>query len=122
MNDLYATVKKDSESEELYFSISNDSSSTRTRLNNVFSELRQLLFDKNVDQAISLYKWNKIWLSASEYDPQLGHSYHVKDLYIAIDSITCFEDPFLKTYRLNCFMIDSSIFLCTKCDTFPLQA
>ena len=84
VNELYATVKKDSDSEELYFSINNDYTSTKTRLNKVFAQLTQLLFDRNVDQAISVYKWNKIWLSASDYDPQLGHSYHVKDLYIAI--------------------------------------
>ena len=84
VNELYATVKKDSDSEELYFSINNDYTSTKTCLNKVFAQLTQLLFDRNVDQAISVYKWNKIWLSASDYDPQLGHSYHVKDLYIAI--------------------------------------
>ena len=121
VNDLFATVKKDSESEELYFSITNDNTNTRTNLNNVFSALRQLLFDKNIDQTISVYKWNNIWLSCSAYDLQIGHSYHVNDLHIAIDSIICMEDPFFKTYKLECFMIDSVIFLCTKCDTFPLQ-
>ena len=121
VNDLYAMVKKDSESEELYLSFSNDNSNTKMLLNNVFSALRKLLVDRDIDETISLYKWNKIWLSATEYDPQLGHSYHLKDLYIAIDSITCSEDPFLKTYALGCFMIDSSIFLCNKCDTFLLQ-
>ena len=122
VKDLYATVKKDNESEEYYFSISNDYSSTRTCLDNTFSEIRELLLDRKKDETISFYKWNKIWLSASEYDPKLGHSYHVTDLYTAVDDITCFEDPFLKTYNLNSFMIDSSILLCTKCDTSSLQA
>ena len=120
VSDLYCTVKKDIESENLYFSINNDYTSNGKRLNEVFSELKELFFDKNIDKAISVYKWNKIWLTASDYDCQLGHSYHVKDLYLAIDSIICFDDPFLKTYKLDCFMIDSSIFLCSKCDTFSL--
>ena len=120
VSDLYCTVKKDTESENLYFSINNDHTSNGKRLNEVFSKLKELLLNKNINKKISVYKWNKIWLTASDYDCQIGHSYHVKDLYLAIDSIICFDDPFLKTYKLDCFMIDSSIFLCSKCDTFPL--
>ena len=120
VSDLYCTVKKDSESEQLYFSINNDYAANGKLLNQVFSELKKLLSDKNINKEISVYKWNKIWLTASDYDCQLGHSYHVKDMYEAIDSIVCFNDPFLKTYKLDCFMIDSTIFLCNKCDTFPL--
>ena len=120
VSDLYCTLKKDSESEQLYFSINNDYAANWKLLNQVFSELKKLLSDKNINKEISVYKWNKIWLTASDYDCQLGHSYHVKDMYIAIDSIVCFNDPFLKTYKLDCFMIDSTIFLCNKCDTFPL--
>ena len=120
VSDLYCTVKKDTESENLYFSINNDHTSNGKRLNEVFSKLKELLLNKNINKEISVYKWNKIWLTASDYDCQIGHSYHVKDLYLAIDSIICFDDPFLKTYKLDCFMIDSSIFLCSKCDTFPL--
>ena len=109
VKELYVTVKTDNESSEDYFSFNNDYSSAKTCLD-------------SINETISFYKWNKIWLGTSEYDLKLGHSYHVKDLYIAIDDITCFEDPFLKTYRLNSCMIDSSIFLCNKYNTFSLQA
>ena len=120
VSDLYCTVKKETESENLYFSINNDHTSNGERLREIFSELKELLLNKNINKEISVYKWNKVWLTASDYDCQIGHSYHVKDLYLAIDSIICLDDPFLKTYKLDCFMIDSSIFLCSKCDTFPL--
>ena len=60
VSDLYCTVKKDIESENLYFSINNDYTSNGKRLNEVFSELKELFFDKNIDKAISVYKWNKI--------------------------------------------------------------
>ena len=116
------TVKKNEESSEDYFSFNNDHSSERKCLDSVFSALRKELLDRLKDETISFYKWNKIWLGASEYDLKLGHSYHVKDLYIALDDIICLEDPFLKTYKLNSYMIDASIFLCNKCDTFSLQA
>ena len=87
-----------------------------------FSALRKALLDRLKDETISFYKWDKIWLGASEYDLKLSHSYRVKDLYIALDDIICLEDPFLKTYKLNSYMIDASIFLCNKCNTFSLQA
>ena len=80
MSDLYCTVKKETESEKLYFSINNDHISNGERLREIFSELKELLL-KNINNEISVYKWNKIWLTASDYDCQIGHFYHVK-IYI----------------------------------------
>ena len=122
VTELYATVKTDSQLSEDYFSFNNDCTNAKTCLDSVFSPLKNLLIARTKDETISFYKWYKIWLGASEYDLNLRHSYHVQDLYIAFDDIICFEDPFLKTYKLNSHMIDSNIFLCNKCDTFLLQA
>ena len=116
--ELYCTVKQDTDSENLYFSINNDYTENGKRLNEVFNVLKKLFHEKKNEEM--LYKWNKIWLTASEYDCQIGHSYHVKDLYLALDSIISINVPFLKMYKLDCFMIDSNIFLCSKCDTFSL--
>ena len=116
--DLYCTVKKDIDSENLYFSINNDFTENSKRLNEVFGVIKDLFNEKSNGEL--MYKDCKIWLTASEYDCQIGHSYHVKDLYIALDSVVGTEVPFLKLFKLDCFMIDSSIFLCSKCDTFSL--
>ena len=62
--------------------------------------------------------WNKIWLNCVEYDLTEKHSYHFDKLYLAVDGVICFQDAFLKNYKLDCEMVHGCVYPCEKCDTF----
>ena len=121
VKDLYVTVKRDHNNSEAYFTYKYDPSPAKKLLDSVFSSIKKPLIEKVPCDVLSFAKFGKIWLTAAEYDLKIGHSYHVRDLYIAIDNMICCENAFLKTYWLNSVMIDSSVNLCYNCDTFELQ-
>ena len=72
------------------------------------------------DEVCGFIDWNRIWLNCVEYDMTNKHSYLFENLYIAVDSLIALYDPFFKSYKLDCEMIDAYVYLCEKCDTFLL--
>ena len=119
---LYVKVKTSRAFEQEYLSIKDDRTKAKECLFNVFVAIKKLLKNNTKEQVeqICFVDWGRIWLNCSEYDLTQRHPYHLEDLYIALDDIICYKDPFLKSYKLGCEMIDSFIYLCNKYDTFLL--
>ena len=122
VDELYAKVKYSRAFEERYLSIKDDRIKAKERLMKVFSAIKELVqinTEEEPDQNCYI-DWNKIWLNCSEYDLAKRHSYHLEKLYLAFDDVVCYKEPFMRSYKLNCEMIDSFIYLCQKCDTYLL--
>ena len=121
IDELYAKVKHSRTYEEQYLSIKNDRAKAKERLMKVFATIKELVKINNKEPEQNCYNdWKKIWLNCSEYDLTKGHSYHLEKIYLAFDNVVCYKDPFMRSYKLNCEMIDSFIYLCQKCNTFLL--
>ena len=99
-----------------YLSIKDECSVTKKMLYAVFFAIKELVTGKVVD-ICSFIEWNKIWLNCTEYDLTNKHSYHLENLYLAVDGVISFADPYLKSYKLDCKMIQGGVYLCEKCDT-----
>ena len=85
----------------------------------VFFAIKELVTSKVADMC-GFIDWNKIWLNCTEYDLTEKHSYHFEKMYLALDGIICFQDPFLKNYKLDCEMVHGCVYLCEKCHSFLL--
>ena len=116
---IYARVKTSRAFEQEYLSIKDDRTA-KERLMKVFATIKKLVKVNTEEQNEQncYVDWNKIWLNCSEYDLTLGHSYHLEKLYIAFDYVLCYNETFMRSYKLGCEMIDSFIYLCNKCNTF----
>ena len=114
---LYAKAKTSRMFDHEYLSIKDDCTNTKKRLYEVFFTIKELITGKVADMC-GFVEWNKIWLNCTEYDLVNKHSYHFEKLYLAVDSVVCFQDPYLKNYKLYCEMIHGCVYLCEKCDTF----
>ena len=115
---LYAKVKTSRAFEQEYLSIKDGCSKAKKCLYEVFFAIKELVTSKTTEEICCFVDWNKIWLNCTEYDLTQKHSYHLEKLYIALDGVTYFQDPSVKNYKLDCEMIDASVYLCKKCDTF----
>ena len=118
LENLYAKVKSSRVFEQEYLSIKDDCTKAKKCLYEVFFAIKELIASNINEEICSFIDWNKIWLNCTEYDLTQKHSYHLENLYIALDGVICFRDPYVKSYKLDCEMIDSFIYLCKKCDTF----
>ena len=116
---LYAKVKKSRVLENDYLSIKDDQTNTKKKLYDVFSSIKSLVNSKlKEDEMCSFIDWNRIWLNCIEYDMTNKHWYHFENLYIALDSVIALYDPFLKSYKLDCEMIDACVYLCENAIRF----
>ena len=114
---LYSKAKTSRVFEHEYLSIKDDCTKAKKCLYEVFFAIKELVTGKVTDMC-GFVEWNKIWLNCTEYDLTDKHSYHLENLYLAIDGVICFQDPYLKNYKLDCEMIHGGVYLCEKCDTF----
>ena len=122
VDELYAKVKHSRAFEQEYLSIKDDRTKAKERLRKVFSAIKELVqinTEEEPDQNCYI-DWNKILLNCSEYDLTNGHSYHLEKLNLAFDNVLCYKEPFMRSYKLSCEMIDSFIYLYQKCDTYLL--
>ena len=120
MERLYAKVKKSRIFENDYLSLKEDLTNARKCLYKVFDTIKELINNKNQDETCCFVDSNKISLNYTDYDLTFKHSYHFENLYIAIDSVIALYEPYFKTYKINCEIIDGCVYLCEKCDTFLL--
>ena len=110
---LYAKVKKSRAfNDQYYLSIKDDCSHNKKMLYEVFFAIRELMTSKVVNMC-SFIEWNEIWLNCTEYDLTNKHSYHLENLYLVVDHVICFQDPYLKSYKLTCQMI-KVLFTCVR--------
>ena len=119
LENLYGKVKTSRTFQHKYLSIKDDTTKTKKCLYDVFFAIKELVTGKITDMC-GFIDWNKIWLNCTEYDLTDKHSYHFEKLYLAMDGVICFQDPFLKNYKLDCEIIHGCVYLCKKCDTFLL--
>ena len=116
---LYGKVKKSREFECEYLSMKDDLTKSKKWSYEVFFAIKELVTSKVADMC-GFIDWNKIWLNCTEYDLTEKHSYHFEKVYLALDGVICFQDPFFKNYKLDCEMVHGCVYLCEKCDTFLL--
>ena len=116
---LYGKVKKSRVFECEYLSMKDDLTKSKKCLYEVFFSIKELVTSKVADMC-GFIDWNKIWLNCTDYDITEKHSYPLEKMYLALDGIVCFQDSFLKNYKLDCEMVHGCVYLCEKCDSFLL--
>ena len=112
VDELYPKIKHSRTFQQEYLTIKDVHAKAKERLMKVFiKELAQINTKEESEQNCYI-NWNKIWLNCTEYDLTKGHSYHLEKIYFAFDYVLCYKDCFMKTYKLNCELIDCFIYLC----------